>query len=588
MKFEPLAHQFAKLEKTSSTDAMIRQLADAFGDASPDEVRRICYLAFGKVAPGYEDVNIGLGYELVKEAIALAADTPKKDVEKEARKKGDLGDVAKSLVKTRKKRFSDPLELSGDLSIADVHEGLLTIARAGGKGSQDVKKTALASLLVSARAVERVYITRLALATMRLGIGDMTVLDALATRYLSGKKDRPPLEHAYNVSSDLGDVGKVLASSGLAGVKRMRIALNRPLRPMLAQRVKEISAIREKMLSDDIGVEEKYDGERIQAHKDGDGVRLFSRRLNDVTGQFPDVAGQVRKHVDANKAILDGEVVAYDFDKKTYYPFQRLMERRRKYDVDEYAKKTPVKYMVFDLLSVNGSSLTRKSYPERRKRLEGIVSRRYKYLACAHRIIAQDTDAIDDYFNECLARGLEGVVCKSCAKTSHYQAGARKWSWIKWKKEYASQLSDSFDLVVVGGYAGKGQRAGTYGALLLAAYNKEDDIFQTLCKLGTGFTDEELENLPAKLKNVEVKKKPSRLQVSDDVKPHQWFRPTYVAEVIGAELTESGVHTAGRTKKAKRGLGLRFPRFKRWRPEKKPDQATTIAEIQNMHKRGSS
>ncbi len=409
----------------------------------------------------------------------------------------------------------------------------------------------------------------------------MTLLDALATAFLGSKENRQILEHAYNVCSDIGYVAKVLVKSGLKGVKRIRIAVNRPIKPMLAQRVSKMSEIVEKIGSEVIAVEEKYDGERIQAHKDGSKVKLFSRRLTDVTDQFPEVVQNVIVHIKAEKAILDGEVVAYDFDKDVFYPFQRLMQRRRKYKVEEYAEEIPVKYMLFDVLYINGKSYMKMSYPKRRKKLEQMVENE-RFIAVTGRITSSELDEIDEFFQDCIKRGLEGIVCKSCADDSYYRAGAREWMWIKWKESYALELSDTLDLAVVGAYAGKGKRGGTYGSLLCAAYNHDEDIFQTVCKLGTGFSDKQLKRLPLKLKDVGIDKSPARVVVTKEIEPDYWFAPKYVLEVRGSEITKSPVHSCNWNEEEKRGLALRFPRFERWRPEKAPEQATTVQEVVNM------
>jgi DNA ligase-1 len=581
LKFSHLVEVFKNLEETSSRNDMIDILAKLFKKATEENIDKICYFVLGNIAAGYKDVKMGMGDEMVKSAIAFVADMDENEVEKEMRQVGDFGDVAYKLIGKKEKRFEDFLKTEDQPTIQDVHKGLMKIAKAEGSGSIEVKEKTLAALLSTASPEERMYIVRLAAGEMRLGVGDMTVLDGLASAFLGTKEERPSLEHAYNVCSDIGYVAKILVRSGLEGVKRLRIALNRPIRPMLAQRVSEMSMIMEKIGSDVVAAEEKYDGERIQAHKNKDKVKLFSRRLTDVTDQFPEVVKSVREKVSVEKAILDGEVVAYDFDKKEFYPFQKLMQRRRKYYVEDYAEKIPVRYMLFDVLYVNGHSYMRRSYPERREKLEQIAETG-KYIQVTDRITSSKLDDIDDFFQDCLKRGLEGVVCKSCAASSYYRAGAREWLWIKWKQSYASELSDTFDLVVIGAYAGKGKRGGTYGALLCASYNHEEDVYQTACKLGSGFSDEQLEGLPEKLKDAKADKKPARVMVTKEMTPDYWFTPKYVLEVLASEITESPTHTCNWNDEEKRGLALRFPRFERWRPEKSPGQTTTVQEIADM------
>lgn len=573
MKFRKLANTMEKLEETDSQTEMVAILADLFEKSNKENIDAICYLLLGDFGPGYKDTELGIGEAMIQKAIAQAGDLNKEKVEEKTKELGDLGKVAQKLIQSGK----------SELTVNRVRDSLEEISQLSGEGSQEEKIKSLTNLFLNNSSTGRKYIGRIAQGKMRLGIGEMTILDGLAKAFFGSKEKRKELEHAYNVCSDLGHVATILSTSGLAGVKRIRVALNRPLHPMLAQRVSRLSEIKKKIGSEKISVEEKYDGSRTQVHKNGSNIKLFSRRLNDVSHEFPEIIEDVQKHVSAEKVILDGEAVAYDFEKGTYVPFQKLMQRRRKYDVGEYAKKIPVKYMVFDLLYLEGSSFLKKSYPKRRRKLEEIVSSR-KRIAPSGRIVTSKPDKIEDFFEKSLEKNLEGVVCKAYDENSYYEAGARGWQWIKWKKGYTAELSDTLDLVVVGSYAGKGSRAGTYGSLLCAAYNHEEDIFETVSKLGAGFTDIELKSLPDKFKDYESSKKPARVKSTKDIEPDQWFTPKTVVEVRGSELTQSPVHTCG-MRTLEKGLALRFPRFQRWRPEKAPDQATTTQEIIEIYEK---
>ncbi len=575
VKFATLASCFERLEATSSRNEMIALLARLLAGASPDEIVIVCYFVLGEIGPGYSEVNLGIGDRTTAAAIALAAGTDPASVEAAAQELGDYGDVAVRLIET---------PAGGPLSVADVHRGLSEIARAAGPGSIEEKKSGLARLLAAATPPERRYLSRLAAGEMRLGVGDMTLLDALAEAFLGSKAGRPSLEHAYNISSDIGHVARTLREEGLAGVQAISVSLHRPIRPMLTQRVARISEILERIGSPVIAVEEKYDGERIQAHKDGDDVTLFSRRLTDVTHQYPDIVRHVRHCVMADTAILDGEAVAFDHETGTYLPFQTLMRRRRKYRVREVAGEIPATYRAFDLLYANGESYLSRSYPDRRARLEEVLGRD-KRISPADRIVTGDTDGITEFYLACIERGLEGVVCKSCAQDSFYRAGAREWQWIKWKRDYAPGISDTLDLVIVGANAGRGRRAGTYGSVLCAAYNHEEDLFQTVCGMGTGFSDVDLSDLPRRLAGARKDRQPARVMVNPQAAPDFWFAPARVVEVLGLEITESPVHTCNWDPERRRGLALRFPRFVRWRDEKSPEQATTAAEIAAIFRR---
>nr|WP_303714046.1 ATP-dependent DNA ligase [Methanoculleus marisnigri] len=575
MKFATLTACFERLEATSSRNEMTTLLARLLAAASPDEIGTVCYFVLGEIGPGYSDVNLGIGDRTTAAAIALAAGTDPAPVEAAARELGDYGDVAFRLIAA---------PATGPLPVADVHRGLVEIAGASGPGSVEAKKNALAALLIAATPPERRYLSRLAAGEMRLGVGEMTLLDALAEAFLGSKAERPALEHAYNISSDIGHVARTLVEEGLPGVQAIAVTLHRPIRPMLTQRVARISEILERIGSPVIAVEEKYDGERIQAHKDGDDVTLFSRRLTDVTGQYPDIVRHVRRCVMADTAILDGEAVAFDDETGTYRPFQTLMRRRRKHRVEEVADEVPATYRVFDLLYADGESYLCRSYPDRRARLEEILVGD-EHISPAGRIVTGDADGITAFYLSCIERGLEGIVCKSCAEDSFYRAGAREWQWIKWKSDYAPGISDTLDLVVVGASAGRGKRAGTYGSVLCAAYNREEDLFQTVCGMGTGFSDVDLSDLPRRLAGARVDRQPARAMVNPQAAPDFWFAPRYVVEVLGLEITESPVHTCNWDPERRRGLALRFPRFVRWRDEKGPEEATTTAEIAAIFRR---
>jgi DNA ligase I, ATP-dependent (dnl1) len=583
VEFSHLVAYLKQLERTSSQLATIDLLSRLFNDADPEEIPILPYLLLGEIAPGYQEVTLDMGEKKVLAAISLAMETEEKEIERRLGEAGDLGSVIAEFDLPPHQAFTEYLSPPRPLTVRVLHQGLVQIASASGEGSDRKKIRILASLLAVATPEERRYIVRLVTGTMRLGVGDMTVLDGLAVSFLGSRESRSTLEQAYAISSDLGYVATVLQKSGLAGVKEIRIALNRPIHAMLAQRVGRMEEILEKIPAKPIAVEEKFDGERIQAHKDGDGVQLFSRRLTNVTRQFPDLVNQVLHHVRADTAILDGEAVAYDREHQSYYPFQKLMQRRRKYRVEEYSRRIPVRYMVFDLLYLDGSSQLEQTYPQRRMLLEGIVTPS-DLIGVADRRVTSTLDGIRSYFQKCLDRGLEGVICKSMADTSLYQPGSRSWNWIKWKKAYGSELADTLDLVVIGGNLGRGKRKGTYGSLLCAAYNPDRDRFETVCGLGTGFSDEQLARLPQQFKGLRTPDIPARCYVRDASFPDHWLQPVRVLEVLGGEITRSTVHTCNWNDREKRGMALRFPRFIRWRPEKSPEQATTTAEIARMYR----
>jgi DNA ligase-1 len=410
----------------------------------------------------------------------------------------------------------------------------------------------------------------------------MTVLDALAIAYGGGKEARDDIERAYNISSDLGRVAKTVVERGIEGIKRFRVSIDEPIRPMLAERLSSHEEILEKLGGKCIA-EYKYDGERLQVHKSGDNVTLYSRRLENISGQYPDAIGLFKKNVKAKEAILECECVAVDVDTGEMRPFQELMHRRRKYGIEKAIEDYPVSLFMFEALYVDGKDLTLEPYPLRRKTLVKIIEEGNR-VKLAHNIIARDARELEKFFLKAIEDGCEGLVCKSIAKDSVYQAGARGWLWIKYKRDYKSEMRDTVDLVVVGAFHGRGKRAGTYGALLLAAYDSENDIFETVTKCGTGFTDEDLAKLPNMMQKHVVSHKPPR--VNSMFEADVWFEPFVAIEILGAEITLSPIHTCAMDSVRKgSGLAIRFPRFTgKYRLDKAAEDATTVAEIIEMYR----
>jgi DNA ligase-1 len=352
---------------------------------------------------------------------------------------------------------------------------------------------------------------------------------------------------------------------------------------MLAQRLSTPGEVLGK-LGGTCAAEYKYDGMRVQAHCTADGqLELFTRRLERVSPQFPDVVEMLDAGLGPREAILEGEVVAADPATGDLRPFQEVMYRRRKHGIAEAMTEVPVSMFCFDLLYADGEDLTRLPYLERRARLEQAITLSPQLrLTTAER--ASSVEGLEATFEQAVADGCEGLLCKSLAPTAGYQAGARGWMWIKLKRDYRTELSDTLDLAVVGALYGRGRRAGIYGALLLAAYDPVADLFRTVCKCGTGFSDAELAALPGRLAPLVSPERPARVdarRVAD-----VWFEPGMVLEVLGAELTLSPNHTAGWGQiKEDAGLALRFPRFTgRYRDDKAAEDATTVEEVIAMYR----
>ena len=572
MRYETVAEAYRDLEQASGRLALVDRLATLLAGTPAELLPVVCYLCQGLIAPEFAGVDLGLAEKLAVRAVATATGASPGEVAALVRETGDLGLAAEQLLAmTAAGRLAS-------LTVTAVVDILHQIAAAQGPGSQGRKLDLLASLLAQATPLEARYLLRLVTKGLRLGIGTPTILDALAQVHTGGRAARPVLERAYNICCDLGRVAAALAAGGLSAVEQIHVRPGSPVRAMLAQRLSEADQILAK-LGGRCAAEYKYDGVRVQAHRTADGqIELFTRRLERVSEQFPDVVASLAAGLGPREAILEGEVVAYDAAAGELHPFGEVMFRRRKHGIDQAVLDVPVGLFCFELLYADGQDLTRLPYPQRRAALSNAitVSDRLRLTTATE---VDDPAVLDATFEQAVTDGCEGLVCKSVGPDSIYQAGARGWNWIKLKRDYRTELSDTVDLVVVGAFAGRGRRAGVYGALLLAAYDPAADLFRTVSKCGTGFSDADLAALPERLAPLTAPHRPARVDARQQ--PDVWFEPGVVLEILSAELTLSPNYTAAwGVIKPDAGLAMRFPRFTgRWRDDKAPEDATTTGEL---------
>jgi DNA ligase 1 len=575
VRYEIVAEAYRDLEQATGRLALIDRLAALLEQTPTELLGTVCYLCQGMIAPEFAGIDLGLAEKLAVRAVATATDAGPEQVTATLRETGDLGQAGEQLLAVT--AADRPASLEVGVVVDTLHE----IARAEGTGSQGRKLELLAGLLARATPLEARYLLRLVTGSLRLGIGTPTILDALARVYAGGKADRPVLERAYNICCDLGVVASTLASGGVAAVEAIHVRPGNPVRAMLAQRASDAAEILAR-LGGRCMAEYKYDGVRVQAHRTADGhIELFTRGLERVGNQFPDVVELLREGLGPREAIVEGEVVAFDPAAGELRPFQEVMFRRRKHGIAEAARDVPVGLFCFELLYADGHDLTRLPYPQRRARLAEAITPSAR-LRLTTAIEVSTPDALEAAFEQAVAEGCEGLLCKSMSPTAGYQAGARGWLWIKLKRDYRTELSDTIDLVVVGAFAGRGRRRGVYGALLLAAYDPATDMFRTVGKCGTGFSDAELAALPARLAPLIRPERPARVDARQPA--DVWFEPAVVLEVLSAELTLSPNHTAGWGQiKENAGLAMRFPRFTgRWRDDKAATDATTTDELVDL------
>jgi len=546
---------------------MVTMLARALPTLSAAEVRMLAYLLSGKVGASFSTPEFGIAGGLAARAIAEASLQPAEKVASLISRAGDAGKVAELLLARAPDR----------LSIAQVFAALRAIAYTKGAGSQQAKVKTLASLLSRASGLEAKYIVRTVLGTHRIGVAESTFLAGLAEAF-GDRKDRATLEHAYNVLSDLGEVAYRTARGGVASLRRVKPVPGVPVRMMLASRVNDLDEV-PLHIPGQVFAEYKYDGERVQIHRNARGqMRAFSRRLEDITHQYPEVIACVQAHLQARTAIVEGEVAAIDPRTEKLKPFQVLMRRKRRHDVARYQREVPVRFFAFDLLLLDGKSLLSTPLAERRMLLTNRLTPDDS-VRIATFIRTRDVNQVETYFHEAIEQGAEGLVIK--AADSPYQAGHRGWHWIKFKKEYETELADTFDVVIVGALRGKGMRAGSFGSVLVAAFDPKTNRYYSFTKVGAGFDQRMLKRLPRLLEPYVI---PVRHRlVETGMKMDVWFEPVKVIEITGADLTVSPVHTVARDRLEKGGIALRFPRFLRVREDKAPEQATTVREIWQMY-----
>jgi DNA ligase-1 len=561
--FAELGGYLDRLEATSSRNELVKILSELYAKSSPEEIQPLTYLIQGRLVPFFEPVEIGLGEKLVEAALAEAYGKPRTEVAKLFGRVGDLGLVA--------------AELAGAgpgtaISLTEVHARLTEIAEAAGAGSVEKKRSGFAALLKQVDAASAKHLVRMALGRLRLGIGDPTVLDALSFAKQGDRKLRPVLEAAYNRTSDLGMIAKTFWEGGEEAVNALKVTVGRPIRSQLAERLPNPEAVIKRLGL--VAVQPKYDGIRVQIHKNGDDVRIFSRNLEDFTVMFSELTTAAKALKDP-ALILDGEAIAYSKESEEFFPFQLTASRRRQHGIEQAAKDLPLIAFVFDILYRNGKDLTEVPYEQRLAQVDEVIAGSTVLLP-APIIKTDSTEVLTKTLLDNISRGLEGVVVKR--PDSPYQAGARNFNWVKLKRHTSGELNDTVDLVLLGYYFGKGKRAGFgLGSLLAGVYDADSDRFKTITNLGTGLSDVQWREIHQRADKLQVDHKPAR--VDSIINPDVWLEPEVVVEVLADEITPSPRHTAG-MHGDQPGYALRFPRIVSFRgADKRPEDVTTVKEI---------
>ncbi|MDC0159145.1 ATP-dependent DNA ligase [Candidatus Nitrosopelagicus sp.] len=576
MKFSIISDALQKMETTSKRLELTDILVKLIQEIPEDVISRAVYLIQGKLRPNFEGVELGIAEKLVMKAMSKSSGIPLKNIEQDYNKGGDLGQTAENILQQKiQTTFT-----SETITLEKVYDTLYKIAKLEGKGSQEMKMRYVSSMLNDATPQEAKFILKILLGTLRLGIAENTVMDALAIAFTGKKENREVIENAYNVSSDLGKVAEILSTEGIEQIKKFQIRLFSPIRPMLADRIKsEEDTV--KKFQEEFAAEYKLDGERAQIHKHKDTIEIFSRSLENITSYYPDIVEKISEKIITDNVILEAEVVAMNSNSGDFLPFQELMHRRRKYEIADAVTKYPISVNFFDVLFSDGENCMKMKYSERRKLLEKII-KQDSFARLIPMSIINNEEQIIEVLENSINSGCEGLMLKHL--DSIYRAGIRGSNWLKLKREYQNELGDSLDLVVVGAFFGKGRRTGKYGTLLLSTYNDEEDTFPSICKVGTGFTDESLDQLYQILSpKVTLKKNP---RIVSEMEADVWFEPELVIEIVASEITQSPIHKTALNKiKDGTGLALRFPKFTgKIRTEKNSEDASTGEEVIALYK----
>jgi len=579
MEFSIISEMFEMMEKTTKRIELTNILVELLKKTPKKIIPNVVYLLQGIIRPNFEGVELGIAEKLAIRAISKSAGLPIKKIEDDYRDGGDLGLTASNILKIK----TQTTFTAEKITVERVYETLFKIAKLEGKGSQDLKMKYISSLLNDATPLEAKFVLKILLGTLRLGIAENTVMDALAIAFTGKKENRVQIENAYNVSSDLGKVSLIVATDGIDEIKKFKISLFSPIRPMLADRVQSEKDVIKKM-PEQFVAEYKLDGERVQIHKQSDKIVLFSRRLENITQYYPDIVERIGKTLNVNEGVFEAEIVPINENTGEFLPFQELMHRRRKHKLDKAVSQYPITVNFFDVLYYDKKDCLNLEYSERRKILEQIVHED-NFSKLVPMLFVKNENEIEDFLENSINAGCEGLMLK--APSAPYRAGMRGSNWLKLKREYRNELGDSLDLIVIGAYFGRGRRTGLYGTLLLATYNPEKDNLPSICKVGTGFTDESLDQLYQILSNkVTLKKNP---RIVSEMEADIWFEPELVLEIVASEITLSPIHKTGLDLIRKSsGFALRFPKFTgKIRYEKAVEDASTGEEVFALYKRQS-
>ncbi|KAG8644646.1 DNA ligase 1 [Manihot esculenta] len=590
--FELIEKESGRILITNMVCNMLRTVMDT----TPDDLLALVYLLANKIAPAHEGVELGIGESIIIKALAEAFGRTEKQVKKQLEGTGDLGLVAQASRSSQSMmRKPDPL------TVAKVFNTFRLIAKESGKDSQDKKKNHIKALLVAATDCEPLYLIRLLQGKLRISLAGQTLLAALGQAAVFNENHSTPPSHinspleeaakivkqVYSVLPVYDKIVPALLSDGVWNLpKSCSFTPGVPVGPMLAKSIKKVSEIADKFQNMEFTCEYKYDGERAQIHYLENGtVEIYSRNAERNTGKYPDVIVTISrlKRKPVKSFVLDCEIVAYNREEKKILPFQILSTRPRK-NVTMSDIKVNVCIFAFDILYLNGEPLIQKELEVRRQRLYDSFEEEPGFFQFATAVTSNDLEEIQTFLSAAVDASCEGLIIKTLKKDATYEPSKRSLNWLKLKKDYMDNIGDSLDLVPIGAFHGRGKRTGVYGAFLLACYDFDNEEYQSICKIGTGFSEQLLEDLSNGLRSKVIPKPKPYFRHGDKINPDVWFEPSEVWEVKAADLTISPVYSAALGKAERdKGVSLRFPRLVKVRADKSPEQATTSEQVAEMY-----
>lgn len=605
LPYSLITDTFEEIEGISSRLKIIALTAELFLKVlrtKPSDLSTVTYLCINRLGPDYEGLELGLGESLIMKALAEGTGRTIAQIRSDYRELGDLGEIA---MKSRKKQptMFKPKPLSTDI----VFKNLVEIAKSSGKDSQNKKVSIIKRMLTSCQGSEAKFMIRSIEGKLRIGLAEKSVLTALAQAFVAWESDKTgkkakevDISNAESIIKDvhcqIPNYGLIIEAAIENGIENVpetcKLTAGIPLKPMLAKPTKSVSEILDRFAGEEFTCEYKYDGERAQVHLQENGqFKVYSRNMEDMSQRYPDLLSGASEFAgkSVTSFILDCEAVAWDRVEKKILPFQVLSTRKRK-DVEEGEIKVKICLFAFDLLYLNNKPLLKETLKERRRLLEENfipVEGQFKFSQAIH---ANDVEEIQAFLDQSIKDSCEGLMIKVLnGPESAYEPSKRSRNWLKLKKDYLAGVGDSLDLVVLGAYHGRGKRTKAYGAYLLGCYNSENEEYETVCKIGTGFSDEMLESLHKTLSQTVIDQPKSYYSYDkgSNAQPDVWFEPTMVWEVLTADLSLSPIYRAGIDQLGK-GISLRFPRFIRIRDDKAVEDATTSMQVVEFYQRQAS